>query len=718
MTRILALLLCLTFASPAHAIHHSHRGAASLGGGGLPLSLSLAGAHVFNSNNKDYAVGVLNIPASGGNFTGTLTFSNAGVCAGLGAQNGSFQIVTSGLSVPIYTLATSGSPLWSPSSGSFAVCLIATQGGTSVHNNFAITGFRTPGVSSALYNHPYYVCNTNYYVATTGSDSTGTGSAGNPWRTRQKADTAVAGGGTSSGGGVCVNVVAGTYTDAETLTAGGSQASSTGYLTYRCATLGACIMTADNVFDWPVAATSRFVILDGFSYAAANPTNQFGTAVAMSNIATSCPCIGTTDHIWVLNSEVSGYGQSGIQTQGNDYFYVINSKVHNNAGYGCGPQGSGISYGVSIGLIGYTPTSDDLSNIMVGQIGDGFHNAVMYNWLYNNAEFTCNSPSQPFTTDGNNLIIDESGGVFGFSGWIPYSGGFLVANNVTYNAGGKGAHFFASSNVTFANNSCFNSQIDPTNNTTGRACIGASLASGLYQNTIIDNLAIGIPVSYSTCDFNQTFVPDSPYNKWQTGIDTFSFSLVTSTLNGAIGSGATTLVLTSATGFPSANGYIINVDRAGTNEEMQVTGGAGTTTLTVTRGYAATTPASHASGVTVDWVQTDIQNNITQNIGGVTSCVAFFFGGTGDYFVEPPNNSTGDTYPLGANKTNTSPGYNHVGDISVGSMTVPPNGIDFSLSPTSAAIGYHYSIGGMLPTWLPWWDVDAGAIPHQLPSWP
>ena len=56
------------------------------------------------------------------------------------------------------------------------------------------------------------------------------------------------------------------------------------------------------------------------------------------------------------------------------------------------------------------------------------------------------------------------------------------------------------------------------------------------------------------------------------------------TLNGAILVGATSITVTSATGFPSSAPYrIIVLDAAGNVEFMEVTAGAGTTTWTVTR---------------------------------------------------------------------------------------------------------------------------------------
>lgn len=72
-----------------------------------------------------------------------------------------------------------------------------------------------------------------------------------------------------------------------------------------------------------------------------------------------------------------------------------------------------------------------------------------------------------------------------------------------------------------------------------------------------------------------------------------------STLNGNITSSATTLVVTSASTFPSAPNFRIEID----SEIMMVTGVSGTT-FTVTRGYEGTTAASHTSAATVTHVFT------------------------------------------------------------------------------------------------------------------
>lgn len=59
--------------------------------------------------------------------------------------------------------------------------------------------------------------------------------------------------------------------------------------------------------------------------------------------------------------------------------------------------------------------------------------------------------------------------------------------------------------------------------------------------------------------------------------------------------GATTMHVSSATGFPGSGNYLIQID----SEVIQVTGGQGTTTWTITRGTNGTSGASHALGAVV-----------------------------------------------------------------------------------------------------------------------
>ena len=69
---------------------------------------------------------------------------------------------------------------------------------------------------------------------------------------------------------------------------------------------------------------------------------------------------------------------------------------------------------------------------------------------------------------------------------------------------------------------------------------------------------------------------------------------VTTTLQAAI-ENTIPIHVASATGFPSSGPFVIQVD----SEQMLVTGGQGTTTWTVQRGYNGTTSSSHTAGATL-----------------------------------------------------------------------------------------------------------------------
>ena len=80
------------------------------------------------------------------------------------------------------------------------------------------------------------------------------------------------------------------------------------------------------------------------------------------------------------------------------------------------------------------------------------------------------------------------------------------------------------------------------------------------------------------------------------------------TNTGAMTAGQTTVAVASATGFPTT-AYRIRVD----DELMNVTGGFGTTTWTVTRGVNGTTAASHVVNSTVMWDDANTSGEISWN---------------------------------------------------------------------------------------------------------
>ena len=374
-----------------------------------------------------------------------------------------------------------------------------------------------PGPSRALYNTPYYACLKNYYVATNGSDSNNGTSASTPWATLQHANDS------NLSAGDCVNVAPGTYASGVLLTSGGNLASRTGYVVYRCSQLDACTVTAvysnnqNGSFVWKTnnnnqPMTGNYIIIDGFTMTAAQETT-YGQGVDLWDGNDSSPSATfSVHHVWILNSIISGYGQSGIQMNDGEYFFVVHNTIFNNSRVGCGAQGSGISFAVLKALNGYVRTQDDSKNHILGAIGT-FNNAMEYNILYNNAITGCNSDS-----DGNNIIADTFNNAGSTN--VTYPGNTLIAFNVSFNAGGRGIHIFNSENITVANNTCYNSSLDPNDNGTYRPCIG-DLNS--YNVNFINNIAYGIPgsgINAYDAAFTGGYLPGGGH-----ALDTFSNNL-------------------------------------------------------------------------------------------------------------------------------------------------------------------------------------------------
>ncbi len=349
----------------------------------------------------------------------------------------------------------------------------------------------SPGPSTAFFANPPYTCVNNYYVATNGSDSN-PGTQASPWLTMQNADTAAGG----RVAGDCVNVAPGAYAGGIMPTRGGNLAAPTGYVVYRCQTLDGCIITAsggnaDPAFN--VASTGsgpNFLVLDGFELAASSMTLYgVGASVYFPDGADTG---GTTSHhIWIINNIIHGYGQAGVGTGGGEYIYFLHNLAYGNTNVACSAQGSGLGMVIARAFAGYTPTTADLA-------WAPFHNVIAWNVAHDNIINQCGTASNPYDTDGNGIIIDTFNNAGGTNVNYPYQ--TLVANNVSYNNGGKGVHVFRSDYVTVANNTAYNNNLDPFNNGIGRGEIDSY--SG-QNNVIINNIAYPVPAtsaSDSRCD--------------------------------------------------------------------------------------------------------------------------------------------------------------------------------------------------------------------------
>ena len=358
-----------------------------------------------------------------------------------------------------------------------------------------------PGPSADLFANPYYTCVNNYYISTSGSDSNN-GSSDSPWRTLQHANSV------PRAAGDCINVAPGAY-NGMIISRGGNAATTTGYVVYRCQQLDACIFTGNggvngsSSFD-TVRTTNgtppNFVQIDGFEMVGQG--TFYAAAVNVYNGDGSTKVAG--HHIWVLNSVVHGFGESGISFGNSDYHYAIHNTAYDNSTITCDAQGSAIDAVAEHPVPGYTPTADDQVpysgfGFPTWELGDGtfFHIVFAYNVTYNNRIENCGAGN---VTDGNGIIFDTNALPDGDT--TDYRNPMLAYGNVSYNNGGGGIHTFASFNVWVVNNSAFNNYINPDQNG-GSGMVddvnGGNVDNGAqYANHYYNNIAVSCTTASNT----------------------------------------------------------------------------------------------------------------------------------------------------------------------------------------------------------------------------
>ena len=401
-----------------------------------------------------------------------------GTTTGYGSASSSASLVTSH-SIVLSNLATSTTYHFQvQSTDSLGNLATSTDQTFTTTSSGSTSDLFSPGPSQTLFNNPFYTCSTNYYVSMTGSDSNN-GSISSPWLTIQHAANQ-----SSIGAGSCINVEPGTYAAGATITYGGNDATPTGYVVYRCTQLDACTITEDDhgfeITGSP--ANASYVVIDGFTLAASSEIT-YGQGIEVYD-GENPENAFATHHVWVLNNNISGYGQTGVQLNDGEYFYVIHNTTYDNSNDTCDAQGSGISLVGLKAVSGYSPTSMDTSY--------GFRNVVEYNVSYDNILTQCGTGSDPYDTDGNGIIFDTwdgAGTTFG-----PYAGSGLAAFNLAYQNGGKGIQSFRNSTATIvvANNTSFDNSLDPFNNGSGRAEINLN---GSADTTVINNIVYPFPAT-------------------------------------------------------------------------------------------------------------------------------------------------------------------------------------------------------------------------------
>jgi hypothetical protein len=370
-----------------------------------------------------------------------------------------------------------------------------------------------PGTSATLFATPYYSCQTFRYISTAGSDSydgtsaTHTSGTVGPWLTLNHADATIP----NPAPGYCITVANGTYNGISPMH-GGNLASSTGYVVYKCATLGGCTLNGSEGNGDSVEFAcnhANYVMFDGFILVGSNTENSSGVDAFCANPPDTTV---SSHHLWLLNSVVYGFGQSGMQMNGGDYYYVIHSILHDNSKTCPEAQGSGISLASDHDLSGYTPTADDkVPNAVFGfptwTISSGvfFHNVIAWSVLYNNTlAVGCG-----YVTDGNGIIFDTQDSADGNS--TNYTEPTLVAFSVIYNNGGAGPHPFGAVNVYLANNSVYNNYLSAENTGTERGGIDTdtSDASGKL-NYNYNNISVAVPTASGNLSYNTALSSSGP----------------------------------------------------------------------------------------------------------------------------------------------------------------------------------------------------------------
>ena len=145
--------------------------------------------------------------------------------------------------------------------------------------------------------------------------------------------------------------------------------------------------------------------------------------------------IRNSHHVRLVGNEISGMPLNGVSTVESSNLAIIDNEIYENAFWNHS-QGSGISLWHSVSN-GEPPDAD------------GYHDRVIGNRVYRNEnKVTSVWRNYEVITDGNGIIIDQGRET-------NYDGRVLVANNVSFDNGGRGIMVFETDRVDVIHNTVF-----------------------------------------------------------------------------------------------------------------------------------------------------------------------------------------------------------------------------------------------------------------------
>jgi Cep192 domain 4/Right handed beta helix region/Abnormal spindle-like microcephaly-assoc'd, ASPM-SPD-2-Hydin len=376
---------------------------------------------------------------------------------------------------------------------SLALLLVLTSCGGNAQVMVTSTPSNPPTSPTSPPSSPPTVSTGAYYVSTSGSDSSGTGSISSPWATIAHASTKVSAGAT-------VYVAAGVYNGSFTTSSSGTASA---YITYQ-------------------GETANF----------SGPVNCAQVAANQGNLSTCPQLVGGSSTTWdntgnyvaIQGFDVTGGGINGIYTQGNATI-ISQNHVHNILPSTCNSTG-----GSGINLNG---TNAEVTDNYVHNIGPYPSSCGYVQGIY-------------FLAAGgfadNNISFDNSG--FGIQLWHEPSNILLINNTLFNNASGgivlgTDDSGFTVDYITVSNNIIVN------NGGVGVQEEGASSSSTGIHNIYTNNLVYGNSggaFSLQNGLSASATVTSSPDFVNGTGTDTGNYHLQSSSpaLSAATGNGAPT----------------------------------------------------------------------------------------------------------------------------------------------------------------------------------